>query len=138
MTALRQLLRTRPRLLAWLVLCALAVKLLVPAGYMPDVADGRMAIVDCPGMTAGHPHGAPADRGATGQPCVFAALAAPVAAIAGAPIAAVMLVAVALLAWRPGEAAIPRASPRWRPPLRAPPAFVRPASTGIPTRQRRL
>lgn len=123
MTSLRRLLANSPRLALWLVAAVLAVRLLVPAGYM--VSPTRpLALVACPGVTpvAHHGHaGAPAHHQAPDQPCAFAALAAPLAVAAATVLASMTLLVAATPAPRPRAVAAPRAPPRWRPPLRAPP-----------------
>jgi hypothetical protein len=71
--------RTRSRRLLILVLSALLLRLLIPAGYMPLAAGGGPMLGLCPGDMAlsagraqhgGHPHG-------EHVPCLFAASAAP-------------------------------------------------------------
>ncbi len=122
MTSLRRLLANSPGLALWLVAAALAVRLLVPAGYMLS-ATRPLAPVACPGVTpvAHHGHaGAPAHQ-APDQPCAFAALATPLAVAAAVVLAAVILLIAATPTPPPRTVAAPRAPPRWRPPLRAPP-----------------
>jgi len=127
MAALRRLLRTCPALAALIVAAALAVRVLVPAGYMPTLDNGRVVIGICSGagpkMMAiaipGLDHHDDGDR--VQNPCAFADLALPM--IGGAdPIqlagALLFILAVALLL---AETLPPRASPRLRPPLRGPP-----------------
>lgn len=105
----------------------LALRLVVPTGYMPLVAQGRIAIVECPGM-ATMPMATPDRHDAPGHharameaPCAFAGLSAP--ALGGAD-AVLLLAALAVVA----AAAITRVPParpirrrHLRPPLRAPP-----------------
>ncbi|WP_373928598.1 hypothetical protein QTN93_18930 [Sphingomonas aerolata] len=50
MTPLRRLLRDHPALAAWLVVVALAMKILVPGGFMPVVANGVLTIQLCAGV----------------------------------------------------------------------------------------
>lgn len=134
MRALRQLL-TRHTCAAWLtVACTLAMKLVVPVGFMPSMVGGHVAIVLCSGMgpeamkmampgMAGHEDGkhAPAKPE---TPCLGAGIAAPV--LSGAdPILlafafAVAIVAALLLATPPPP--IRRA--HLRPPLRGPPRLA--------------
>ncbi|MBW6531725.1 hypothetical protein KZ820_13355 [Sphingomonas sp. RRHST34] len=123
MTSLRRTLANSPRLALWLVVAALAVRLLVPAGYMLSPTR-PLALVACPGVTpvAHHGHdGSPAHQQAPDQPCAFAALAAPLAVAAVAVLATLTLLVAATPTPRLRAAAAPRAPPRWRPPLRAPP-----------------
>ncbi|WP_298891248.1 hypothetical protein [uncultured Sphingomonas sp.] len=129
MAALRRLLRTCPALAALIVAAALAVRVLVPAGYMPTLDNGRIVIGICNGygpMTmaiavSGLDHHGDADGHQAQSPCAFADLALPL--IGGAdPIqlaeALLFILAVALLL---AEALPPRAAARLRPPLRGPP-----------------
>jgi len=114
MAALRRLLRTCPALAALIVAAALAVRVLVPAGYMPTLDNGRIVIGICNGygpMTmaiavSGLDHHGDADGHQAQSPCAFADLALP------------LIGAVALLL---AEALPPRAAARLRPPLRGPP-----------------
>ena len=50
MTSLRRLLLTRPALALWLVVVALAVKALVPAGFMVGTVEGRTVLQLCSGF----------------------------------------------------------------------------------------
>ncbi|MBB3694538.1 hypothetical protein [Sphingomonas sp. BK580] len=123
MTSLRRLLANSPRLALWLVAAALAVRLLVPAGYMLSPTR-PLALIACPGVVPvahrGHADSS-AHHQAPDQPCAFAALTTPLAAAAATVPAALTLLAAATPAPRPRAVAAPRAPPRWRPPLRAPP-----------------
>ncbi|MBB3348711.1 hypothetical protein [Sphingomonas sp. BK069] len=123
MTSLRRLLANSPCLALWLVVAALAVRLLVPAGYMLSPAR-PLALVACPGVApvAHHRHDrSPAHHRAPEQPCAFAALTTPLAVAAATVPPAVTALAAATPAPRRRAVAAPRAPPRWRPPLRAPP-----------------
>lgn len=120
--------------LAWLVvMLALAMKLLVPAGFMPVLGTNGVTIVICsgsgpmtmtmamPGMaTPGGDHDAPAKHDA---PCAFAGLAAP--SLGGADVIQLAIALAAILAL--GVLFTPLAQrPVWaflRPPLRGPPAL---------------
>ena len=114
-----------------LVLLTMAMKLVVPVGFMPDLSAGNVRLIVCTGMDSPapmaamrgmpghhHDHGGPQKPDA---PCPFAGLAAPALGgadpvqLAGA-IAAILLAGVA--------AATPlrvRALAYLRPPLRGPP-----------------
>ena len=123
--------RTRSTLFAIVAALALLVRLLVPAGFMPQVAHGRVAIVACPGMamastTHHQAQDAPVHDGFE-RPCAYAAVAGP----------ATLLAIVLLLLVLPLAAVLRRALPldatprlrsaiRWRPPLRAPPTILLP------------
>jgi len=92
MRALRSLTMARYRLFMAIFACALALRLAVPAGWMPVAqADGSVRLALCPGAApierestthAAHGHGheqAPAshdhDRGDHAPPCAFSGLA---------------------------------------------------------------
>ena len=121
-------LRASPRLLVALAALALLVRLLVPAGFMPQVAHGQVAIVACPGMAMAstahhHGHDTPAHDGFE-RPCAFAAVAAPATLLA---IVLLLVLPLARIASRviPSPAAPPFSiALRWRPPLRAPPTIL--------------
>ena len=115
---------------AVLVVLALLLRVLVPAGFMPAAsADGaaHFAITICDGAGGhtialpGQPH-APADpRDVSAHAvCPFAAFALAVATVT-APDLALRLPErmAAVRGWR--AAAVVLAAPRWRPPGRAPP-----------------
>lgn len=135
MTGLRRLLRSHRALAAFVVAAALALRLLVPAGFMPTMEGGRLVISICSGfgpaktmeMTgathAGMEHHGNPDGDRAQSPCAFADLALPV--IGGMdPIqlaAAIVFVMAAGLVL--ATALPPRLSGRLRPPLRGPPAL---------------
>ena len=136
MKALRTLVRDHARLTLVLLALALAVKALVPAGFMITPAGERfltvticsdatgvpkqvqIAIPDKPGAKGDH-----AEATDKGHPCAFAGLghvglsaADPV--LLAAAIAFILLVGLAPLAALPA-----RATPFLRPPLRGPPSL---------------
>ena len=116
-----------------LVACALLVRLIVPTGYMPAVAHGRIAVVVCPDAVpaqriaaaamhhgeAGRSHG---DGAPTQMPCAFSglSLAAPHMGDPGLVVGALPF--AFLLVVRAGLRLPPALPARLRPPLRAPPA----------------
>lgn len=119
---------------AWLLLAlTLAMKLVVPVGFMPHVVDGGIDLIVCNGMAepapmaamphmTGHHHDhAPSKPDA---PCPFAGLTAPTlggadVAILATPIAAILAAGLMLRVTKP------RARPAYlRPPLRGPPARI--------------
>jgi hypothetical protein len=129
----------------WLVLClaALALRLLIPAGHMPVIDAGGLAIVACPDAAA--PMAVPRDRDTPphharthrtgghddrhddgdrggGQVCAFAGLSAPL--LGGADplllVAVLAWIAATALAMRPLR--IVRRTPHLRPPPQGPPA----------------
>jgi hypothetical protein len=130
---IRHCFRDHPALAALLLVAALCLKVLVPAGTMPTAHGNGIVVTLCSGaaMTihidtgkdAGkHQDGRPAS--AVDHPCTFAPLSAAglgsappalvLAALAFAFVAAILLPTLAL---RPAE-------PRSRPPTHAPPAFA--------------
>lgn len=132
MSTIRRLLLTRPALVALLCTAMLALRLLVPVGYMLAEQQGRIAIIVCPGVTAqtiahmampGHDtHEAPAghDRSAEGV-CAFAGLSAPMLGAIDVVLLVVALALVAAAVLRRVPDVTPCARLRLRPPLRAPP-----------------
>ncbi|MEH3103167.1 MAG: DUF2946 family protein [Sphingomonas phyllosphaerae] len=121
-------LRASPRLLVALAALALLVRLLVPAGFMPQVAHGQVTIVACPGMATAstahhHGHDAPVHDGFE-RPCAFAAVAAPATLLAIVLLLVLPLAAVVRRLLSPETRLAPRSALRWRPPLRAPPTIL--------------
>ncbi len=126
----------------WLRFClvVLALRLLVPAGYMPAIDAGGIAIVACPDGVAPAPpvmaahadrHGSrhhDDDRGkhhGAGQVCAFAGLSAPLLAGADPVLLAAALAWVAAAALAFPRRHLARAAPYLRPPSHAPPALPR-------------
>ena len=141
MTSLRRLLLDHRALALWLAALALAVRLLVPAGFMVGTVDGRTVLQLCsgygpvapPAMTTpmtmpmahggGH-RGGDHDRSghaAADMPCPYAALAQ----AAATPVDPVLLVLAIAFAMALAARATPRPALRdrahLRPPLRGPP-----------------
>jgi hypothetical protein len=134
MAALRRLFRVCPMLAALIVAAALAVRVLVPAGYMPTLDNGSVVIGICsgygpkmmavtiPGLEQTGHHGDEGDQARS--PCAFADLALPM--IGGADAiqlaeALLFILAVALLLT---VTLPPRAASWLRPPLRGPPLIA--------------
>lgn len=139
MAFVRHLLAQRPFAI---LICAavLALKLIVPTGYMIDAGPGRFAIVVCPGLTPSLPmttmhgmegmhgdmpdHGKSNDHGKTQMPCAFAGVSAAMLGVID-PILFVafiaFLIAIGFRRWR--VPAPPRAR-YLRPPLRGPPTHL--------------
>ena len=134
MTGFRRSILLHRQLAVWLVAAALAMKLLVPAGYMPMVSAGSITLELCsgyepqtmamamPGMPGkyGHEDG----HGKAEMPCAFGGLAMP--GLAGAdPI--LFIVAIAFI-MALGFLVTPLPSPgrttRLRPPSQGPPTAV--------------
>jgi hypothetical protein len=130
---MRHFFRDRPALAAMLLVAALFLKALVPAGYMPAAPDTGVIVALCSGtMPAGSTvtitipkTGSHQDHGAStaDHPCAFAPLAA---AMTGADLAALVLAALAFVfvaaIVRPALA-LASLPARFRPPGRAPPIF---------------
>jgi hypothetical protein len=132
-TSLRRLLLDHRALALWLAALALAVRLLVPAGFMVGTVDGRPVLQVCSGygpvasmaMTHGGHHGSAdhreSDHPATDMSCPYGALAQ----AATTPVDPVLLVLAIAFAMALGVRAM-----RWpalrdrahlRPPMRGPP-----------------
>ena len=124
----RRFILSHPRLAAALIALALAMKVAVPAGFMPVAAPGQLMVlvctefgpqhvaIDVPGMPAKSDDGAKTD-----QPCAFGGLG-----LAWLPGADALLLAAALvfiLALGFVAVAVPllARTPYLRPPLRGPP-----------------
>lgn len=151
MIVLRRLLLDHRTLALWLAVAALTVKLLVPAGFMVGVVDGRVSLQICSGFgpvvaaptmdhaMAGHAMPGPVDdaramadhRGETGHdgtehagvamPCPFAALAHGAVAAADAVVLASAIAFVLALGFAAVVRPAARRVPFLRPPLRGPP-----------------
>jgi len=113
---------------------ALAMKLMMPAGFMPTVTSGQIIVSICSGTgpttmaiaIPGLEHGGQGDHGkqdGAEQPCAFAGLIAPLAA-ADLALLAIAILFVIALGFRPMVQWVATAPPYLRPPLRGPPAAV--------------
>ena len=148
MTALRRLLAHRS--LALLVcLAALAMKLLVPSGYMIASDHGRLAITLCPGVSsqampmaiatpmamsmhadmADHAmpqdHGSSKEHGKAEMPCAFSSLSAQALGAVDPILLVVAIAFVMALGLRPMRLLSSPLRRYLRPPLRGPPALIR-------------
>lgn len=117
--------------IALLLACALALKLLIPAGYMP--APGQLAIQLCTGegvrtvlierdgqrIPDGQPHQASA-----AMPCAYAGLAAPLLSATPPPLLAIAILFVLASGVRPASVPSRRRTVPPRPPGRAPPISI--------------
>ncbi|WP_341208569.1 DUF2946 family protein [uncultured Sphingomonas sp.] len=122
--------RTRSTLFAIVAALALLVRLLVPAGFMPQVAHGQVAIVACPGMAMAstahhHAQDAPVHDGFE-RPCAYAAVTGPATLLAIVLLLVPPLAAVSRRPLLTKAQVAPRSALRWRPPLRAPPTILPP------------
>ena len=137
MQRFRSILLASPRLAALILVAALALRVLVPAGFMPSVDGAGPAIMMCSGagpvaapaafqreMAARGMIGHAGEEGEAPRGCAFADLALPMLGGADpALLVAALLFAVAAALFH--RATLPTcASPRLRPPLRAPPLSV--------------
>ena len=136
MTPLRRLLRDHPALAAWLVVVALAMKILVPGGFMPVVANGVLTIQLCagagpvsaatpvpvhaamPGMTHDSDKTQHAGRE---MPCAFSGLTTAGLAAADPVLLALAIAFVIATAFRVAPPVVARVPEFLRPPLRGPP-----------------
>jgi hypothetical protein len=140
--ALRRLLLNHRQLAAWVLACALVMKILVPAGFMPVVSGGHVTIEICGGiapaqtvmapMTAmamaitmpgmAH-HSGKSDHQEREMPCAFSGLSAPSLAAVDPVLLAIAIAFIVGLV-RHVRTAVPiAAQPYLRPPLRGPPPF---------------
>lgn len=136
MVRLRLLLLRHPALALGVMLAALSMKLLVPAGYMPDSGAGRVLTLRVCEESSGSQvtraivvpvtgeQGTAPARKQAGDTCPFAGHGS--AALAGADL---LLLALALAfalvrGFAPVHRPAARIAARLRPPLRAPPARV--------------
>jgi hypothetical protein len=136
--AFRRLVLTHRHLAALICVAALALRVLIPTGYMVSSDHGRIAItlcsgvveqqptmtMDMPGMDHAMPeHGKPKEHSKTEMPCAFSSLSAQ--ALGGAD--SILLVAALAFVAAMALYAVPRtsipAAPHLRPPLRGPPLF---------------
>lgn len=132
MSGLRRLLRSQPWLAALVLAAALALRLLVPVGFMPTVADGRVTLVLCSGAQPapsmapmpGMAHHESDDGGMAGSPCAYADLALPALGAADPVLLVAALAFVVALAARRVVPLPPRDAAWLRPPLRGPPLPV--------------
>lgn len=134
MASLRTLAAAHRGVLALLLACALAARLLIPGGFMPQVTSGALALILCPdvvpaqavttAMPGMHHDTGTGDGGEAraDMPCAFAGLGAPALGSADAPLPAAAVLFAFLVVVLLGAARVPPAPPpRLRPPLRAPP-----------------
>jgi hypothetical protein len=126
----RRLILNHRTLSAWLIACALMMKILVPGGFMPVVSAGAMTIQICAGtapvkmaMPGMAHHQDKSDHQAREMPCAFSGLSAPSLAAADMVILALAIVFILGRVFRSKQRS-PVAAPAYlRPPLRGPPPF---------------
>jgi len=116
--------------------CALAMKILVPAGFMPVVSEGRVTIEICggivpvqkvmapmmtmPGMAH---HSGKSDHQEREIPCAFSGLTAPSLAAVDPVLLAIAIAFIVGLVFGVRTAVPIAAQAYLRPPLRGPPPF---------------
>ena len=134
MSSIRTFIMANSRLAAAFLALALCMKLLVPAGFMPEVRGHGLSIEVCDGSSGGHrltsievPQAGKASSGKHAKAdgvCPFTALAQAVHPIDAAFGPASILAIAGILSGIVLAAAAPH--PKWnlRPPLRGPPAIV--------------
>lgn len=130
---LRALLRQRPGIAATLLVAALLLRVLVPAGFMPMAGTHGVVLTLCSGYApvahhatgmhhAGAHHADPHDEApAYESRCAFADLALPVIGGAAPVLLAASIAFVMALALQRARVMPPGAPAHLRPPLRGPP-----------------
>ncbi len=150
MPALRRLILSRPLLMGWLCVATLALKLLVPSGYMISGEGGRVAIILCSGVApplaapptmesamivsttmsmgdhvmADHvmpEHDPTASHGKMEMPCAFSGLSAQALEGVDALLLVAAIAFVMAIGVRPVRRLVPARASHLRPPLRGPP-----------------
>ncbi|WP_033919611.1 hypothetical protein [Sphingomonas sp. 37zxx] len=129
MFQIRRLLSRHPALAALLLAAVLAMKLLVPAGYMTSVSGTTITVAVCNGsgpMTItipmeGHDQ---ADRSDDAMPCAFAGVPGAMLAATDPVLLLGAILFVLALGLSRSRIVLPRAAPYLRPPLRGPPALT--------------
>jgi hypothetical protein len=134
MTRLRHLIERRSAAMVWLLLLALALRLIVPAGFMPAASAHGITLVACPewgaapALAAHHAAHQRTDHGEPHRhaepPCAFAGLGLPTLAGGELPPLSPPTDAVSLVATTLGRALQLAATDRLRPPAHAPPALA--------------
>ncbi|MBD8617586.1 hypothetical protein IFT67_01470 [Sphingomonas sp. CFBP 13728] len=140
MAGFRRLFLDHGTLSAWLIVCALAMKILVPAGFMPVVSGGTVTIQICGGtapttmvtmiakatmmaktMPGMMHHQDKGDHQSREMPCAFSGLSAPSLAAVDPLLLAIAIAFIVAMGFR-RTSTTPVAAPAYlRPPLRGPP-----------------
>jgi len=131
MTALRRQILRHRGLAAWLFALTLALKLLIPGGYMPTVHDGRITIAVCSGTSTtpmvmtipgfADRDDAPQDQAKPDQPCAFAGLSLPSLAAADPIVLAAAIAFIVATVFRMATPVRAATRAHLRPPPRGPP-----------------
>jgi len=135
MDAFRKILLVRARLAFAVIALALAMKALVPAGFMIETRDHVLTIAICADASSGHtiskqivipgkPAPAQSTQAKSGEACAFSGLAMAGLSAADPALLAQALAFILLLGF--AAVTVPRivSTRRIRPPLRAPPVFI--------------
>ncbi|MBW6533151.1 hypothetical protein KZ820_20600 [Sphingomonas sp. RRHST34] len=137
MRALRRLVLAHSHMAALIYVAVLALRILIPTGYMVSSDHGRVTITLCSGVVeqpsmamdmAGMDHAMPdhgksKEHGKAEMPCAFSGLSTPVFGGADPVLLVVALALVAAMALRATPRTIVASAPYLRPPLRGPPLF---------------
>lgn len=131
MDAIRALLRRHRRLSAIVLALALAMKLLVPAGYMLGAKAHVLTVEVCADSTGERlfqriavPQEAPVDHAKVDATCAWSAAGMPALGGANAPLLALALAFILLLGFAPVQPRREADPARLLPPLRGPPAYA--------------
>ena len=128
------------QLATWVLVCALVMKILVPAGFMPVVSGGRVTIEICGGITPAQTvmapmmamvmtmpgmahHSGKSDHQEREIPCAFSGLTAPSLAAVDPVLLAIAIAFIVGLVFGVRTAVPIAAQAYLRPPLRGPPPF---------------
>jgi len=121
------------RLTIGLIMAVLAMKMLIPIGFMPTIAGGMLEVQLCtgqgtqtilmeiPGSGGDHSHG---DHNKIDVPCAFSGLSAPVLSATDPILLAIAIAFVIAVAFRVAPAQISLRGIYLRPPPQGPPAFT--------------
>lgn len=138
MSAFRRLILAHSQIAALICVAAMALRLVIPTGYMVSNDHGRVAITLCSGVVAHQPsmtmdvpgmdhampeHGKSKEHGKAEMACAFSSLSSQ--ALGGADpvlLLEALAFAVAMALHATSRSIIP-AAPYLRPPLRGPPLF---------------
>lgn len=136
MQLIRRLVLAHRHFAALICVAALALRIVIPTGYMISVDHGRMTVTSCSGIARQQPsaamdmpgmdhampdHGTSKDHSKAGMPCAFAALSAQALGALDPDLLVAALAFVAMLALYGWSPTIVRSAPYLRPHLRGPP-----------------
>ena len=128
MTDLRTLLQHRWKLALWLVVAALFVRAVVPAGYMVDANSTTLSFTICSdasGDMVTHDVTVPDDgKAKADSPCAFSGLAHAALGGVDAPLLAIALLFILAVGFAPIVAPILQRGTYLRPPPQGPPATL--------------